>query len=553
MVVEPAVPISVGPCRFSGLPVPRRARPRLPAVPDAVRARTPSTNWRWSGPVTRSRAGSASTAPGWSRCARSTSTTPVTRSSSWSSGSPTPTPPAEPGVRARGPRPAGVGVADPGADPRTVRPAPGRAAGRRRGRGLRPHPGADRGRPVHGGGLAAEDLPAAVRDAGHRRRPDGGAVRRQTSTRTTPWSSTSPTAGCCRAPGCRRSPIHAFTLAERPGQPDDRASSASCCATSRTRRDVEGWFDHVRALIDLGVAVGDDKDEADQARRCRPSRPGADLGMDVVLRDLGWDLGDTRDLPEPVVPRDAEAHGVRGGPARGRGARLRQRGQRRALPRVQRRHLDLPRRRRNRSARPRHPDTPGVPAEGQPNGGGLRVPPAAVAHRRQRAGAALAARRDQPVHQGRHVRAQRVGHASPTSPATGTATGVRPRPAAAVPGHGQGLQHRRPARSTAASPGRWTTSPTGCSASSCRYCPVGTLRAARHQAAGGRRDVARPARAERPAAGDAAARLVPAAPRRRARSRCAATAARSAAAGRSSGAPRRRGSAPTSACRSARR
>ncbi len=44
---------------------------------------------------------------------------------------------------------------------------------------LRPHAGPDRGRPVQRCGLAAEDLPTALRDAGHRGGPDGGAVRRQ--------------------------------------------------------------------------------------------------------------------------------------------------------------------------------------------------------------------------------------------------------------------------------------------------------------------------------------------------------------------------------------
>ena len=80
--------------------------------------------------------------------------------------------------------------------------------------------------------------------------------------------------------------------------------------------------------------------------------PGADLGVDLVLRNIGWDLGDPAIVPEPVVPRDGEADRVRGRAAAGGGGRVRQRGQRRPLCRVQRRHLDLSRQRASRSARP---------------------------------------------------------------------------------------------------------------------------------------------------------------------------------------------------------
>ena len=114
---------------------------------------------------------------------------------------------------------------------------------------------------------------------------------------------------------------------------------------------AEGWLDHVRALsTSASRSARQGRDRPGQSAPAKP--PGADLGQDLVLRDLGWDLGEPAHLPEPVVPGDAEAHGVRGRAARGRGARVPQRGQRRPLPRVQRRRLDLPAAPANPSARP---------------------------------------------------------------------------------------------------------------------------------------------------------------------------------------------------------
>ena len=88
-------------------------------------------------------------------------------------------------------------------------------------------------------------------------------------------------------------PIHAFTLANL------RVSlmTAKIGVLLRDIQDAqgaEGWVDHVRALIDIGVKVGDGKDEVVQASV--PGKPpGADLGLDVVLRNLGWDLGEPCD------------------------------------------------------------------------------------------------------------------------------------------------------------------------------------------------------------------------------------------------------------------
>ena len=133
---------------------------------------------------------------------------------------------------------------------------------------------------------------------------------------------------------------------------------------------AEGWFDHVRALIDLGVKVGDGKDEVVQAEV--PGKPpGADLGVDLVLRDLGWDLGDPAIIPSLWFPETlklkafevvqlqveevafvSEDNGGRylsfsGGISIFPGAGEPER-------------------------KTASPGTPGVPAEDQPSGGGLR-------------------------------------------------------------------------------------------------------------------------------------------------------------------------------------
>jgi hypothetical protein len=164
-------------------------------------------------------------------------------------------------------------------------------------------------------------------------------------------------------------PIHAFTLA------NVRVSlmTAKFGFLLRDIQDaqgVEGWFDHVRALIDIGVKVGDGKDEVVQVEV--PGKPpGADLGVDLVLRDLGWDLGEPAIIPSLWFPETlklkafeviqlqveeiafvSEDNGGRylafsGGISIFPGA-----GQ--------------PERKTS------SPGTPGVPAENQPSGGGLR-------------------------------------------------------------------------------------------------------------------------------------------------------------------------------------
>ena len=71
-------------------------------------------------------------------------------------------------------------------------------------------------------------------------------------------------------------PIHAFTLA-------NARVSLMTAKIGVLLRDIqnaqgaEGWFNHMRALIDIGVKVGDGKDEDVQAQV--PGKPpGADSG-----------------------------------------------------------------------------------------------------------------------------------------------------------------------------------------------------------------------------------------------------------------------------------
>ncbi len=132
---------------------------------------------------------------------------------------------------------------------------------------------------------------------------------------------------------------------------------------------LEGWAAHMRALVDIGISVGDDDQSFFTAKLDRP--PGAELGQDVVLRDLGWDLGEPRFFPNLWFPEDLEFTAFRvvqleieelamlnednggrylafsGGvsifPGAGDPKRLE-----------------------------RDPSTPGLPAEGQPDGGGIR-------------------------------------------------------------------------------------------------------------------------------------------------------------------------------------
>ena len=163
-------------------------------------------------------------------------------------------------------------------------------------------------------------------------------------------------------------PIHLFTVANA------RVSLMTTKLGFLLRNVGEaqgaGWFDHVRALADFGVALSDDQDLF--VKLVAPNRPpGEPLGQDVVLRDLGWDLGEPAYFPSVWFPEDVkitafevaqleveelafvnEDNGGRylsfsGGISIFPGAAQPERRQRDEV-------------------------TPGVPAEGQPDGGGLR-------------------------------------------------------------------------------------------------------------------------------------------------------------------------------------
>jgi len=164
-------------------------------------------------------------------------------------------------------------------------------------------------------------------------------------------------------------PVHAFTLA-------NVRVSLMTAKLGLLLRDLQeaqgvgGFFDHVRALIDIGIKVGDGKDETVQVQV--PAKPpGADLGVDLVLRDIGWDLGSPAIVPGLWFPETvkltafevvqlqveevafvSEDNGGRyvsfsGGISIFPGAGQPER-------------------------KTTEPGTPGVPAENQPSGGGLR-------------------------------------------------------------------------------------------------------------------------------------------------------------------------------------
>jgi hypothetical protein len=132
---------------------------------------------------------------------------------------------------------------------------------------------------------------------------------------------------------------------------------------------AKGWSEHVRALVDIGIAVGEDESSFFKAKLNRP--PGAALGQDVVLRDLGWDLGEFRFFPNLWFPDDLKFT---------------------AFEVVQLEIEELAMLNEDNGGRylafsggvsifpgagdPKRvetePATPGVPAEGQPSGGGIR-------------------------------------------------------------------------------------------------------------------------------------------------------------------------------------
>lgn len=133
-----------------------------------------------------------------------------------------------------------------------------------------------------------------------------------------------------------------------------------------------GFMDHVRILVDLGVAVGED-DNPQIAQFEVPARPpGAELGQDVVLRNLGWDLGEKALFPDLWFPEDVKLTVFRVVQVQveeiaflnedNGGRYLSFSGGISVFPGAG-----------DPERTPRDATTPGLPAEGQPDGGGIRV------------------------------------------------------------------------------------------------------------------------------------------------------------------------------------
>jgi len=99
-------------------------------------------------------------------------------------------------------------------------------------------------------------------------------------------------------------PVHAFTLLNL------RVSlmTAKLGFLLKDLGEAQGardWFEHVRALVDLGVVVGDPAGNPFAALPPPgPPGSGSDLGQDVVIRDIGLDLGLGPKMPSLWFPED---------------------------------------------------------------------------------------------------------------------------------------------------------------------------------------------------------------------------------------------------------
>ncbi len=135
---------------------------------------------------------------------------------------------------------------------------------------------------------------------------------------------------------------------------------------------VSGWGEHLRALVDLGIKLGDGAGATFQVVAGGPApAPGSDLGQKVVLRDLGWDLGEVRVVPSLWFPEGLKLTAFE-------------------VVQLEVEELDFVNEDNggryvafsggisifpgagDPERKPRQLGTPGVPAEGSPDGGGLR-------------------------------------------------------------------------------------------------------------------------------------------------------------------------------------
>ncbi len=94
-------------------------------------------------------------------------------------------------------------------------------------------------------------------------------------------------------------PLHAFTVA-------NVSVSLMTVKLGVLLHDIQKaqgskWLDHFRALFDLGIKVGQDSPEP--VKFTSPGKPpGVDLGQDVVLRGIGLDLGSKPAMPSLWFP-----------------------------------------------------------------------------------------------------------------------------------------------------------------------------------------------------------------------------------------------------------
>ena len=70
-------------------------------------------------------------------------------------------------------------------------------------------------------------------------------------------------------------PRQAVHAGQHQREPDGGQDRECCCRASRGA-GREGWLDHMRGLVDIGIAVGEDEPSFFKAKLDRP--PGAELG-----------------------------------------------------------------------------------------------------------------------------------------------------------------------------------------------------------------------------------------------------------------------------------
>jgi hypothetical protein len=98
-------------------------------------------------------------------------------------------------------------------------------------------------------------------------------------------------------------PIHLFTLAN--ARVDLMTMKLGILLRNLTHAQGAGWADHFRALVDFGITGVEGQDEIVLWNIPKP--PG-NVGADLVVRDVGWDLGSWRILPSFWFPEGIKLH-----------------------------------------------------------------------------------------------------------------------------------------------------------------------------------------------------------------------------------------------------